>query len=191
MNWDGRGRPRTRGPSLDDLPRIDSVEWQKEGNFSRQTFGFDYSMQGEKTFSLTCRQMGEGRLSISVEWEDEAGGCTRSVMIEREARPLGGVQPWFLCPDCGARARHLYVFTNAITCRVCTGLPYESERCSGLGWVSLRLRKARNRLEWLPGDLPIRRKWQRKKAFERDLLDYYMLDEMYVHEGVAKFMRSI
>jgi len=188
VNWDGRGRPRTRGPSLDAIPRIDSVQWLREGNFSRPNFGFDFLMHGEKVFSLTCRQVGEGRISLSVEWEDERGGCTRRVRVDREGRPLGGVQPWFLCPDCGRRVRHLYLFMNSITCRVCTGLPYESERCSGLGRLSLRFHKARNRLEWCDG-LPHRRKWQRVEAYERDLEEFERLDIQYLVEGTSKFRR--
>ncbi len=36
--------------------------------------------------------------------------------------PLGGIRPYFLCPQCNHRRHHLYNRNNTWSCRVCHGL---------------------------------------------------------------------
>ena len=151
MKFDERGRPRTRGPSLDHLPRIDSMEWHREGWFSwpwlRLSWG-DFA-------AIKCKPGDSSDILADVLLPSGHFGAT--IGVDQEKRPLGGFLRWFRCPGCGGRCRYLYLLPARVICRICSRLPYESERVSDFGRLDLRRRKARDRLPWPSGhqrDLP-------------------------------------
>lgn len=74
-----------------------------------------------------------------------------AIAIELEHMPqtLGGVQSFFLCPNCSRRTHHLYWLHEQLWCRRCHGLRHRSEHCYSR--LLTRAAKLRRKLDAPPG----------------------------------------
>lgn len=119
-------------------------------------------------------------LNFLGSWEGEPGpqrlGLGGEICwIEPVATPLGGFRWWWICPQCGARRKALYLpawFGAAAACRVCHGLSYR------LAQTNRRTAKRGSKLErelGLPGiywgrlDSTLRTLGRQREAHERRL----------------------
>ncbi len=122
-----------------------------------------------------------GATGASLFWGDAEGrAVAQNLKIERTPQHLGGVRPWWVCPDCGRRCAIVYGFADRFTCRQCGNLTYTTSQSSE--WVR-KIRKARKiqaRLEILKiGDrrVPIRPKGMHEQTFRR-LVDRWVAAEL-------------
>ena len=74
------------------------------------------------------------------------GNDTTWVGLEYTDQHLGGRRPWFQCPACGRRCALLYEQHEKLSCRVCRGLAYRSQRCNREDRIRLKAQKIRQRL---------------------------------------------
>jgi len=109
----------------------------------------------------------------------------REWLVRLETTPLhfGGQRRWLVCPQCSHRREALYVACEALACRSCLGLGYESQNENRRGRMFRRANAIRARLGWasgilsLDGDKPPRMHWrtfQRLRA-ELDVLTNALL----------------
>lgn len=71
------------------------------------------------------------------------------IRIEWHPRTFGGVQGYFLCPDCEGRCTSLLLFRGCLSCRKCWGFPYASQRSRRYDRLLLKARKAEASLRGL------------------------------------------
>jgi hypothetical protein len=105
---------------------------------------------------------------------DVREGKLRGVALEWVRCGFGGKRPLFRCPNCGERRGVLYFRNEALACRRCHRLTYESQRVS----PEYRLLRKRNailaRLGAVPGGelgtvpKPPRMRW---KTFQRLVIE--------------------
>jgi len=77
------------------------------------------------------------------------GGVEQPVEVERQARPYGGAQGYWRCPQCHRRCCAVFIVQNALACRGCHRLAYRSQRI--LNPALSRVQKLRQRLGAGPG----------------------------------------
>src|SRR5262245_53231848 len=106
-------------------------------------------------------------------------GVSTPVEVERQARPCGGAQGYWLCPACSRRCCALFIIRNALRCRVCGSLDYRSRHV--LHPALIRAAKLRRKLGAGPGLLSAIPK--RPPRWRRD---YWlrMVRELQLHERV-------
>lgn len=76
----------------------------------------------------------------------EINGRTHGLRIETTPANFGGARAWFRCGQCDKRVRYLYVLRDAMECRVCAELRYQTQWCGSLDRALNRARKHRRRL---------------------------------------------
>jgi hypothetical protein len=90
----------------------------------------------ESLHRVTVRQV-RHEVPLNTAYVDLAvrlGGYACRVWLDWTTCNFGGARPWFSCPTCGRRAGVLYWQNRAtaplrLSCRLCAGLAYESQRC--------------------------------------------------------------
>lgn len=104
---------RTRGLLRDGVEG--SVTWMSDSGETNliRVFG------GRDQIRLSYRYRSNGG-----PWQD----VEERVAINWSARHHGGAQAYFLCPECGARRRHLIGAGRRFLCRACHGLVYGFSR---------------------------------------------------------------
>jgi len=137
-----------------------------------------------KSWARKSRRIGRGRplASRRVNVCREGSGVTIDgfhVALVWDS-PMPGVErPWFVCPGCGRRCRHLYLRAS-IACRRCHGLDYAvrhlRRQTPGVGRVE-RLRRKLGGCEARPfAPLPVRIRRGRSQAYH-DALVARIFDE--------------
>jgi len=113
-------------------------------------------------------------------------GETRVLVVWDE--PMAGVgRPWFECPVCGPRSRHLYL-RNPIACRRCHGLRYLAENLQqtlGVGRVERLRRKLGGRDTRPSALLPARIKPGRSRARHKQLVALIRAEEAKLVEQLG------
>lgn len=113
-------------PRVQDTPRIDAVA------VSRYAGRGPFLLWGRLAY--IDHTAGDGTCMLSVD-----GGPGGMLQMTRLKNGSGKGQPFFLCPVCGGRTRHIYV-TERFSCRKCAGLCYQSqltrERGRRIPWMS-------------------------------------------------------
>jgi hypothetical protein len=101
-------------------------------------------------------------------------------------------RPWFECPLCKRRARHLYL-RNPIACRRCHGLRYLAENLQqtpGVGRVE-RLRRKLGGCDTRPfAPLPARRPG-RSRARHKELVALIRAEEVKLVEQLGGIVRDL
>src|SRR5262245_35748315 len=102
--------PRPRFPAdrlVENRPRLDAAKLHRLGAFTEGAVTWLQSEEDEKPYPL-ARQTPDiliGEVRVPVVWDIPAA-------------------PWFLCPRCRRRCRHLYL--GEIACRICLRLEHSS-----------------------------------------------------------------
>jgi len=97
------------------------------------------------------------------------------VALTFTAMHFGGQRRWMLCPRCEGRKQTLFISRDALACRACLDLRYESQNENMRGRSLRRIEKIRRRLGWQPGVLspsgvkPARMHWKTYCALEQEL----------------------
>lgn len=99
------------------------------------------------------------------------------VELTHTALHFGGQRRWMLCPRCKGRRQTLFISCDALACRTCLDLRYESQTESLRARRLRRIEKIRQRLGWQAGLLspygykPARMQWQTYIALRLELDD--------------------
>ncbi len=99
------------------------------------------------------------------------------VELSHTALHFGGQRRWMLCPRCKGRRQTLYISGDALACRTCLDLRYESQNESLRARRLRQIEKIRHRLGWragllsLNGGKPARMHWKTYATLRRKLAD--------------------
>lgn len=121
------------------------------------------------------------------------GGREQSILIEKHARPFGGFQGYFLCPDCNRRYTSLFLRQGRFACRRCYRLPYQSQRLRHYDRLLLKARKAEARLlgvsvnQCRGFDFPNRPKGMHYKTYETLITPIARACEGFNSECIQRF----
>src|SRR5262245_16961878 len=119
------------------------------------------------------------------------GGELVEIEVERQARPRGGAQGYWLCPVCDRRCCHLFIVAGVLRCRECPALTYRSQHV--LHPALTHAAKIRKRLGAAPGvlsRLPPRPPHWRSDYWERSLADLAAAERVIV-EMLGATMREM
>jgi len=112
---------------------------QAEHYFKVDSFAFNDFLKGDKYLYYKDRVIypqGNGCIAY-VPQTDRAEVCFKggySALELSKVTNIDGITQrlYFICPECGRRARYLYKKHNALICRKCAKLNYESQQRNGL-----------------------------------------------------------
>lgn len=104
-----------------------------------------------------CEELGDKPLEVDAEGSKcyiypLGHGKGIAVRLSHKHNGFGGAQTYFLCPDCAARVRFLYLQKGRFLCRKCAGLNYRSQQRTrdsmtdyykGMDYVTLHLQSPR------------------------------------------------
>lgn len=143
MGGFGSGRSSRRRPTVESSRRIDIRYLRRHGLFKIGTVGsLHWEGRGQSCGGVSFR-VEHDKLVLS--WQEANIESDRVVeqlaQLETTGCNYGGCRPWFLCSSCGRRCAVLYLAAGSFSCRVCLGLPYQSQLTDGLGRLSLRREK--------------------------------------------------
>jgi hypothetical protein len=113
--------------------------------------------------------------------------------------PMESVErPWFACPDCGRRCRHVYLCDGAIACRRCHGLDYASRHLRRQTPAVGRVERLRRRLggceakPFAPLPTRVRRgRGGRSKAFHDSLVARILDEEAKLVAHLGSVVRDL
>lgn len=144
INFSG-GDNRTHG-QIEQSSRIDSFEAGKvEGS------GILLASRGDKILPLHCEHILEGEREI-VELSYPGSRWRNTLELARTPSGFGGSCAYWLCPECGRRARFLYFKKLGFVCRKCAQLNYASQQRtkSSINHFRDGMKLATEKLHWSP-----------------------------------------
>jgi len=113
-------------------------------------------------------------------------GAKQPVEIERQERPRGGAQGYWLCPVCSRRCCALFVIGNGLKCRLCGSLDYRSRHT--LNPALTKAAKLRRKLGAAPGLLSAIPK--RPPRWRRDHWARAVADLVAVESVIAEMLSA-
>lgn len=124
----GYGSGQRYGPTkrtTTQMARLDVLELHRAGHLrGAKALNHDYAVK------VRGREPQDVKALIRLEWTP----CH-----------YGGCRPWFTCPRCGRRSRHIYLGVVA-ACRVCHDLAYQCQRETDTDRALRKARKINERL---------------------------------------------
>jgi len=149
-------------PTTDEYPALD-VRWLAKEGLLRPGRYFELAWDADTRLKI---KVADTYITFFPPY-----GEGRRIPLDRTPCHLGGERHWLRCPDCGRRVAVLYLDQwSLLTCRVCLGAVYQSQRETVMDRLTRRLNKIRRRLGWPvgvlnpPGGRPKGMHW---RTFER------------------------
>lgn len=121
--WRNNGGWNKRCGTVENTPRLDSYEAGAVVGWGRL---FGHTGKG-LPLTLGCEHYPEEDREI-VEVHHPKQGWSETLELSRKVNGYGGSQAFFLCPDCGRRARYLYQVGTTFLCRKCAQVNYRSQQ---------------------------------------------------------------
>ncbi len=135
--------------------------------------GLIHWVDGEKDSSSVSISCFHDRVTISyriTSGSNNTNVLTTAVNLTYTNCNYGGKRAWFRCPNCDRRCLFLYLDQLWFTCRLCTGLPYNSQELTEYDRLGNRADHYRKLLKWPGGFLQgqyFKPKGMHKKTFSR------------------------
>ncbi len=153
MGGRNSGRQRTR-PVLRDRLRLDAL-WVRQP--SGEAAGWaELRWPNGSTIGV---QVHPDAVELRYQWRGEP--IHQRLRTRHVACHFGGTRPLFSCPDCGRRARVLYLHPSHFVCRRCTGLRYWSQCVASRTRTQMAIHRVQKQLaprddlgSWHPSDTP-------------------------------------
>src|SRR5215470_10135557 len=131
------------------------------------------------------RQISPKRRTIRV----NNGFGIQNIQLSWTKPVLGGVQPWFICPECVGRFAHQYLGNRGLACRWCYKLAYA---CENEQPRDRARRKVEKLCKWLVGHSSAaelkRPRGMHRRTFERWQMKYRFALAA-AHPDTAEFYR--
>ncbi len=118
----GRSRQKLRSESL---LRLDIRQFARLNLLRSCSFDWGWEMGQETTARIRIASTTHLLTLNAPTW-------TQTLAVHRTRCALGGVRPWFTCPNCGSRRAVLFLFDCKFACRACTGIGYASQSLNRL-----------------------------------------------------------
>jgi len=150
-----------------DVRQLQRNEFLEDGTWSNFRLARGDSRSVVIAFSFV-----DENLHLEFQSSDASGRSVdmrTSIEVTRVAKPYGGSQPYFLCPECTNRILILYFCTSGLICRRCANLAYTSTRESKTDAAFRRVRALRLTLgvHDLLSDVPQKPENMRWRAYMR------------------------
>jgi hypothetical protein len=173
------GRQRTR-PLLRDRLRLDAL-WVRQPSGEAEGWA-ELRWPNGATVGV---QVHPDAVELRYQWR--GGPIHQRLRTLHVACHFGGTRPLFCCPDCGRRARILYLHPSRFVCRRCTGLRYWSQSVSSRTRAQIAIHRVQKRLapgdafgSWPPDEVPGEKpKGMRRKTHERLLQRLEVLQDRW------------
>ncbi len=142
--WNHSGRSTT-----EDALKLDIDSYRRAGALTDGWLGVTRWTRGDRETGSVSVLGGRDRLTVSftaqVSGEEPQPARERIPIVWG---PWGAVRerPAFLCPACGQRRLHLYLWRGRVACRGCAELTYQSRRERARDRALRRAQKLRARL---------------------------------------------
>lgn len=116
--WNSAGGWNKAHEQVEQTPRVDSFDL---GNIQ----GWSNTACGSRMIDVFFTEPEDGCILASPDGPDE-----QEIQVEAKPNGYGGEQLFFICPECGARVRFLYLEPDrfSLLCRECMGLNYGSQQ---------------------------------------------------------------
>lgn len=174
----------------EDRLSIDVRRWARGGHLSRAYFGWEWTVNGEKTSNIGVYGH-DDRIELSYTKDGEQ--YRYPVMLTETPCHLGGARRWFLCPAvrCQRRAAKLYLGDRYFACRRCYNLAYKSQSESIFDRAFRQAEKIKCAIGGEPGmdcPLPEKPKRMRWRTYKR-LRERYERYEQIVDYSWTRFAK--
>ncbi len=165
----------------ENLLSIDVRRWARGGNLSRRYFGWQWTINGDRTCTIGVYTSDN---HIELAYTKDGEQYRYPVRLTYTPCYLGGARRWFVCPSvrCQRRAAKLYLGSRYFACRRCYNLAYQSQCYSHHDRALTQAGKIRLKLDgeegiaWPFPDKPKRMRW---RTYER------LRKRCEQHEGIA------
>ncbi len=168
--WNHSGRATT-----DDALKLDIDSYRRAGALTDGWRGVTRWMRGDQETGAISVRGGRDQLTASFTVQvrgEEARPISETIPIVWGPWGAVGERPAFLCPRCGDRRLHLYLWRGRVACRGCAELTYQSRRERERDRAIRRAQKLRARLGGelsLDAPPPERPKRMWRRTYERQL----------------------
>lgn len=133
-----KGGHNKRKDNTNDYKSIDISLFQRAGRLKAGNEGYYHTYW---TNSRTRKQAGSMTTYTTTDyirliyttthnWTGEKKDHDYNVEIDWTPCNYGGQRAWFVCPECGEKARKLYMKNSLFYCRKCNNLNYYSQQIS-------------------------------------------------------------
>ena len=189
--------PRTRGPRIDTLRRLDLRDLKGAGFVDRVKAGEDVTAHlrwpnSNNEESVIVSYFADEPFSIIV----QTAIAMVVVDLDWKGQRLGGHRLWIRCPQCKRRCRLLCMdrWGASIACRVCHDAPYPSQSCDGIDAARKAFRRAHyalggKTLTWvglgnIPDEPPTRPRYMHMPTYDRLCERWWHAKERFWHATI-------